>query len=75
MSLSVVGATFQSIFRNPLVSPNILGASSASAFGIALGIVLHINYQLIVVISFILGITAVLPFHIILVQSLEMTEC
>ena len=37
-ALSVSGATFQGIFRNPLVSPFILGVSSGAAFGAALSI-------------------------------------
>jgi iron complex transport system permease protein len=35
-SLSAAGATFQGVFRNPLVSPYILGLSSGAAFGAAL---------------------------------------
>lgn len=58
-SLAVTGATFQAIFKNPLVSPNILGSSNASAFGIALGIVLNLNYVNTVLIAFVLGILAV----------------
>lgn len=37
-SLSVAGACFQGIFRNPLVSPDILGLSSGAAFGAALAV-------------------------------------
>jgi len=37
-SLSVSGAAFQGIFRNPLVSPYILGLSSGAAFGAALSL-------------------------------------
>jgi iron complex transport system permease protein len=36
MALSTAGATFQGVFRNPLVSPYILGLSSGAAFGAAL---------------------------------------
>ncbi|WP_321428864.1 iron ABC transporter permease [uncultured Methanolobus sp.] len=35
-SLSTAGTTFQGVFRNPLVSPYILGLSSGAAFGAAL---------------------------------------
>ena len=38
--LSVAGSTFQAIFRNPMVSPDVLGASSGAAFGAALAILL-----------------------------------
>lgn len=37
-ALSVSGASFQSIFRNPMAAPNILGASTGAAFGAALAI-------------------------------------
>src|SRR5262245_57969717 len=32
-ALAVAGAAFQGLFRNPLVSPDILGASSGAALG------------------------------------------
>lgn len=38
--LSVSGAVFQGIFRNPLVSPDILGVSSGASFGAAMAIIL-----------------------------------
>ncbi|HWQ64179.1 MAG TPA: iron ABC transporter permease, partial [Methanospirillum sp.] len=37
-ALSVSGACFQGIFRNPLVSPDILGLSSGAALGAALAV-------------------------------------
>lgn len=37
-SLSVSGATFQSILKNPLVDPYILGLSAGAAFGVALSL-------------------------------------
>jgi iron complex transport system permease protein len=37
-ALSVAGTAFQGLFRNPLVSPDILGASSGAALGTVLGI-------------------------------------
>jgi iron complex transport system permease protein len=37
-ALSVSGAVFQGLFRNPLVSPGILGVSSGASFGAALAI-------------------------------------
>jgi len=37
-SLSVSGAVFQGLFRNPLVSPSILGVTSGASFGAALAI-------------------------------------
>lgn len=37
-SLSVAGATYQGMFRNPLVSPDILGVSSGASLGAAFAI-------------------------------------
>ena len=39
-SLAVAGTSFQGLFRNPLVSPDILGVSSGAGFGAALAILL-----------------------------------
>ena len=39
-ALSCSGAVYQGVFRNPLVSPDILGVSAAASFGAALAIVL-----------------------------------
>jgi iron complex transport system permease protein len=36
--LAISGAAYQGLFRNPLVSPDVLGATAASAFGAALGL-------------------------------------
>lgn len=41
--LSVSGAAYQGMFRNPLVSPDILGASAAAGFGAALAILFDFN--------------------------------
>ena len=48
-ALSISGASFQGIFRNPLVSPDILGVSSAAGFGAALAILISGNPGLIYV--------------------------
>ncbi|MFC1910651.1 FecCD family ABC transporter permease [Chloroflexota bacterium] len=37
--LAISGASFQGIFRNPLVSPDILGVAAGAGFGAALGII------------------------------------
>jgi iron complex transport system permease protein len=38
-ALSLVGAAFQGIFRNPLADPHILGVSSGAAFGATIGMI------------------------------------
>lgn len=57
--LSLSGAAFQGIFRNPLVSPYVLGVSSGAGFGAALGIMLSLNIFLIQAMAFFCGLTAV----------------
>lgn len=41
--LAVAGASYQGTFQNPLVSPDILGASQGAAFGAAVAILLGLN--------------------------------
>lgn len=43
--LSVCGCISQSIFKNPLADPYLLGTSSSAAFGATIGIVLGISYS------------------------------
>jgi len=59
-SLAVSGAVYQALFRNPLVSPDILGVSAGCTFGAALGLVLPFqSFTLVHIISFFFGILAV----------------
>jgi iron complex transport system permease protein len=58
-ALSVAGAAFQGLFRNPLVSPDILGASSGAAFGAVLGIWLSLGVFAIEALAFAGGLAAV----------------
>lgn len=55
IALSVAGTLFQAVFRNPLVSPSILGASNGAAFGAALAILLGYGNIFISVNAFIFG--------------------
>lgn len=57
--LSTAGAVYQGIFRNPMVSPDILGASWGAGFGAALGLLLSLNYAGVTALSFLFGIGAV----------------
>lgn len=59
-ALSVSGAAFQGIFRNPLVSPDILGASAGAGFGAALAILFSWGITGIHLSSFFFGLAAVL---------------
>jgi len=58
-ALAAAGATYQSLFRNPLVSPDILGVSSGAGLGAVLAIVLALPAPLIQVASFAGGLAAV----------------
>lgn len=64
-ALSAAGAAFQGIFRNPMVSPDILGASSGAGFGAAIAILLGFSYASISVFAFIFGLAAVILTYIL----------
>lgn len=57
--LSISGASYQGVFRNPLVSPHILGVASGAGFGAALAILLFNNIFFIQLMSFAFGLAAV----------------
>lgn len=58
-ALSVAGVAYQGMFRNPMVSPDILGASSGAGFGAALAILLGAGYFGISLTAFAFGMIAV----------------
>src|SRR5262249_38461683 len=58
-ALSVTGAAFQGMFRNPLVSPDILGVSAAAGFGAAIAILLSANAAVIQASAFAFGLVGV----------------
>lgn len=58
-ALSVAGAAYQGMFRNPMVSPDILGVSSGAGFGASLAILLSLNIIGIQILSFTFGLAAV----------------
>lgn len=57
--LAMTGAAYQGLFRNPLISPDILGVTAGAGFGVALGIILGGGSSLIYSLSFLFGILAV----------------
>lgn len=59
-SLATAGAAYQGMFRNPMVSPDILGASTGAGFGAALAILFGFSYSGITTLSFVFGMAAVL---------------
>lgn len=64
-ALSVAGVCYQGMFRNPMVSPDILGASTGAGFGAAVAILLGAGYFLISTTAFIFGIAAVLLAYVV----------
>jgi len=59
-ALSLSGAVYQSAFRNPLVSPDLLGVSSGASVGAAVAIVLGLGTRFTQLFAFMGGISAVL---------------
>ncbi len=57
-ALAAAGATFQNLFRNPLVSPGVLGVSAGAGFGAALGILLGLGGLMIQGLAFGFGLLA-----------------
>lgn len=57
--LSAAGCTFQSLFANPLATPDTLGVASGASFGAVLGILLGFDLLGMQMISFVMGALAV----------------
>jgi len=64
-ALAVSGAVYQGLFRNPLVSPDILGVSSGAALGAVLGIYFSLGVVGIQVLAFAVGLGAVAAVYLI----------
>jgi iron complex transport system permease protein len=57
--LSISGAAYQGMFRNPLVSTDILGVTAASGFGAAVALLLSRNALELQIIAFVFGLAGV----------------
>lgn len=64
-SLSMAGTAFQGIFKNPLVSSDLLGVSNGAGFGAALAILFSGSGIVIQIFAFIFGIISVLITYLI----------
>lgn len=64
-ALAVAGTAFQGLFRNPLVSPDILGASSGAALGAVTGIFFSLGVLAIQAFAFVGGLVAVAAVYMI----------
>ena len=58
--LSVAGTSYQGMFRNPMVSPDVLGASAGAGFGAALSLLLGMGWAVTSAAAFAFGLAAVL---------------
>ena len=64
-ALSVAGVSYQGMFRNPMVSPDLLGASTGAGFGAALALFLSFSYFGVTLSAFCFGLAAVLLAYLI----------
>ena len=64
-ALAAAGAAYQGLFRNPLVSPDILGVSTGSALGAVLGIYFSLGVVAIQTLAFVVGLGAVAIVYVV----------
>jgi iron complex transport system permease protein len=64
-ALAAAGATYQGLFRNPLVSPDILGVAAGAGLGAALAIFMGLSVAVVQVLAFSGGLGAVLVVYLI----------
>ncbi len=57
--LSIAGAAYQGMFRNPMVSPDIMGASAGAALGASIALLLGFTAIYVQLFAFIGGVAAV----------------
>src|SRR5262245_63425362 len=58
-AIAAAGAAYQTLFRNPLVSPDILGVSTGAGLGAVLGIFLSLPVAAIQLSAFVVGLATV----------------
>jgi iron complex transport system permease protein len=59
LALALSGAVYQSVFKNPLVSPDLLGVSGGACVGASLAILFHLSSLLIQALALFCGLIAV----------------
>jgi iron complex transport system permease protein len=64
-ALAAAGATYQGLFRNPLVSPDILGVAAGAGLGAAVAIFMGLTVAAVQVLAFSGGLGAVLVVYLI----------
>lgn len=63
--LAIAGAAFQGIFKNPLVSSDLLGVSNGAGFGAAWGIIVNGADFIVQIFAFVFGIISVSITYVI----------
>ncbi len=63
--LSLAGASYQSVFQNPMAAPDILGASSGACFGAALAILLGMARGGVTMMAFLFSLVTVALVYLI----------
>ncbi len=58
-AMALSGATYQSIFKNPMCSPDLLGVTSGACVGAAIAILLHLSSGGVQLLAFLFGIFTV----------------
>lgn len=58
-ALAVAGASYQGMFKNPLVSPDILGASAGASFGACLALLFDMSNAMVQLFAFVGAMVAV----------------
>jgi len=64
-ALSTSGAAYQGLFRNPMVSPGILGVAAGAGFGAALGMLFSFDIAGVQITAFCFGLLAVTITYLI----------
>jgi iron complex transport system permease protein len=64
-ALSVSGASYQTLFKNPMVSPDILGVSAGAGFGAALAMIFSAYWWQIQLSALVFGLGAVILTNLI----------
>ncbi|AWM80833.1 iron ABC transporter permease [Gammaproteobacteria bacterium ESL0073] len=64
-ALSMAGATYQGMFRNPLVSPDVLGVTAGAGLGAVMAIYFDLSFFLVQVMAFSFALLAVFIAYLV----------
>lgn len=64
-ALAGSGAAYQTLFKNPLAAPSILGVSAGAGFGAAIGLLFQTSWMTVQALAFATGLLAVLSAFLI----------